>query len=118
MSGQDLMQELQDAGGLAPDTPAAAVYRASWPDEQVVRGTVSDLARKVEEAGFRRLVVPWLLPRRSRACTTAIFPTATATAFPTRPSTAPAPCTPPARQDWPRPVRWPPHWPGATPPLP
>ena len=50
----DLMQELQDAGGLAPDTPAAAVYRASWPDEQVVRGTVSDLARKVEEAGFRR----------------------------------------------------------------
>lgn len=50
----DLMQELQDAGGLAPDTPAAAVYRASWPDEQVVRGTVADLARKVEEAGFRR----------------------------------------------------------------
>lgn len=50
----DLMAELQDAGGLAPDTPAAAVYRASWPDEQVVRGTVSDLARKVEEAGFRR----------------------------------------------------------------
>ena len=50
----DLMAELQDAGGLAPDTPAAAVYRASWPDEQVVCGTVADLARKVEEAGFRR----------------------------------------------------------------
>lgn len=50
----DLMTELQDAGGLASDTPAAAVYRASWPDEQVVRGTVADLARKVEEAGFRR----------------------------------------------------------------
>lgn len=49
-----LMAELQDAGGLAPDTPAAAVYRASWPDEQVVRGTVADLARKVDEAGFRR----------------------------------------------------------------
>ena len=48
------MTELQDAGGLASDTPAAAVYRASWPDEQVVRGTVADLARKVEEAGFRR----------------------------------------------------------------
>lgn len=39
---------------LQPDTPAAAVYRASWPDEQVVRGTLADLARKVEEAGFRR----------------------------------------------------------------
>lgn len=49
-----LMAELQDAGGLAPDTPAAAVYRASWPDEQVVRGTVADLARKVDDAGFRR----------------------------------------------------------------
>lgn len=49
-----LMDELRQAGGLAPDTPAAAVYRASWPDERVVRGTVADLARKVDEAGFRR----------------------------------------------------------------
>ena len=41
-------------GGLSPDTPAAVVYRATWPDERILRGTVSDIARKVEEAGFGR----------------------------------------------------------------
>ena len=49
-----LMQDLMREGGLAPDTPAAVVYRASWPDERILRGTVSDIARKVEEAGFGR----------------------------------------------------------------
>ena len=66
----DLMAELQDAGGLAPDTPAAAVYRASWPDEQVVRGTLADLARKVEEAGFRRQSL--ILVGRALAASTAV----------------------------------------------
>ena len=37
------------AGGYAPDTPAAIVYKATWPDEKVVRTTVADLA----EAGAR-----------------------------------------------------------------
>lgn len=50
----DLMRELTAEGGLAPDTPAAVVYRASWPDERILRGTVGDIARKVEEAGFGR----------------------------------------------------------------
>lgn len=51
-----LMQRLQDAkgGGLAPDTPAAVVYRASWPQERILRGTVSTIASQVEEAGFGR----------------------------------------------------------------
>ena len=31
------------AGGYAGDTPAALVYRASWPDEVVIRGTLSTL---------------------------------------------------------------------------
>ncbi len=31
------------AGGYAPDTPAAVVYKASWPDEETVRGTLSTL---------------------------------------------------------------------------
>lgn len=31
-------------GGLAPDTPAAIVYKATWPEEQVFRCTVSTLA--------------------------------------------------------------------------
>lgn len=31
------------AGGYDGDTPAALVYRASWPDERVIRGTLSTL---------------------------------------------------------------------------
>ena len=50
----DLMTVLMGEGGLSPDTPAAVVYRATWPDERILRGTVSDIARKVEEAGFGR----------------------------------------------------------------
>ena len=45
---EDVEQELA-AGGYAPDTPAAIVYKATWPDEKVVRTTVGGLA----EAGAR-----------------------------------------------------------------
>lgn len=31
------------AQGYSPDTPAAIVYRASWPDEQVILGTLDTL---------------------------------------------------------------------------
>ena len=31
------------AGGYDPDTPAAVVYHASWPDERVIRGTLATL---------------------------------------------------------------------------
>ena len=41
-------------GGRPPETPAAVVHRASWPDESWVTGTLSDIAEKVREAGFRR----------------------------------------------------------------
>lgn len=30
-------------GGYAPETPAAMVYKASWPDERVIRGTLAAL---------------------------------------------------------------------------
>ena len=36
------------AGGYAPDTPAAIVYKATWPDEKVFRCTVETLARTAE----------------------------------------------------------------------
>jgi precorrin-4/cobalt-precorrin-4 C11-methyltransferase len=32
------------AGGYAPDTPCAVVYRASWPDEVVIRCRLDELA--------------------------------------------------------------------------
>ncbi|MEM3164581.1 MAG: precorrin-4 C(11)-methyltransferase [Halobacteria archaeon] len=40
------------AGGLPPDTPAMAVYRASWPDQRVVRGTLADLPQRMREASM------------------------------------------------------------------
>jgi precorrin-4/cobalt-precorrin-4 C11-methyltransferase len=39
---EQVSQELI-AGGLSPDTPAAIVYKASWPDQQILRGTISTL---------------------------------------------------------------------------
>ena len=37
-----------------PDCPAAIVYRASWPDQMIIRGTLADIARKAEGAGLGR----------------------------------------------------------------
>ena len=39
-------------GAYTPETPAAVVARASWPDERVLQGTLSDIAAKVKEAGI------------------------------------------------------------------
>jgi precorrin-4/cobalt-precorrin-4 C11-methyltransferase len=36
------------------DTPAAVVFRASWPDELVITGTVADIAGKAKDAGITR----------------------------------------------------------------
>lgn len=41
-------------GGYHEDTPAAAVYKASWKDQKIVCGTLKDLAGKVQEAGIRK----------------------------------------------------------------
>ena len=37
------------AGGYTKDTPAAIVYKATWPDEKVMRGTVGTLAEMAAE---------------------------------------------------------------------
>ncbi len=42
------------AAGRSPDTAAAVVYRASWENELIVRGTIADIASKVAEAGIKR----------------------------------------------------------------
>ena len=45
---EELTRELL-AGGYAPDTPAAIVYKATWPDEKVCRCTVETLADTAEK---------------------------------------------------------------------
>ncbi len=41
-------------GAYGPQTPAAVVAKASWPDEQTVEGTLADIAGKVRAAGIDR----------------------------------------------------------------
>ena len=36
------------------DTPAAVVYKASWEDEKIVRGNLSNIAELVKEAGIQK----------------------------------------------------------------
>ncbi len=36
------------------DCPVAVVYRASWPDEKIIRGTLADIRQKVKAAGISR----------------------------------------------------------------
>ena len=38
------------AAGYAKETPVAVVYRVGWPEEQVIRGGLSDIAAKVRES--------------------------------------------------------------------
>ena len=40
------------AGGYPPDTPAALVYKATWPEEKIVRCTVASLAECGAAAGI------------------------------------------------------------------
>jgi precorrin-4/cobalt-precorrin-4 C11-methyltransferase len=44
-----IVRELR-AAGYPKDTPVAVVYRVGWPDEKVIRGTLTDIAAKVRDA--------------------------------------------------------------------
>ncbi|TRW87986.1 precorrin-4 C(11)-methyltransferase [Mycolicibacterium sp. 018/SC-01/001] len=52
---RELMDEL--TADYGPDCPVVVVYRASQPQEAVLRGTVSDIADAVDDAGFRHAAV-------------------------------------------------------------
>ncbi|MGV0718258.1 precorrin-4 C(11)-methyltransferase [Mycolicibacterium sp. XJ662] len=45
------------AGGYRPETPCAVVAFASWPQEQVVRCTLAELAERTHDAGISRTAV-------------------------------------------------------------
>ncbi|SNB46975.1 precorrin-4 C(11)-methyltransferase [Geobacter sp. DSM 9736] len=44
-------------GAYSADTPAAVVARASWPDELVLEGTLSDISEKAAGAGIGKQAV-------------------------------------------------------------
>ena len=46
---EQVEQELLAGGAYGPDTPAAIVYKATWPEQKVLRCTVSTLAKTARE---------------------------------------------------------------------
>lgn len=55
-----MLKELSDRliqGGYAADSPAAIVYKATWPDEKVVRTTVGTIAEAAAENGINKMAL-------------------------------------------------------------
>jgi precorrin-4/cobalt-precorrin-4 C11-methyltransferase len=53
-AGQGLTVSTALCAALGPQAPVAVVYRASWPDEQVLWTTASALPQDLEAAGLKR----------------------------------------------------------------
>lgn len=49
-----LVRELLAGGAYTEQTPCAVVYKASWQDEIIVRGTLGDIAERTADAGITK----------------------------------------------------------------
>lgn len=49
----ELCRALMD-GGYAPDTPVALVYKASWPEQKILRTSLADLPAQAGASGIRK----------------------------------------------------------------
>ncbi len=49
-----VVAELLQGEAYTPQTPAAVLYRVTWPDEQIITGTLADIAERVQAAGVTR----------------------------------------------------------------
>jgi len=45
------------AGGYKKSTPVAVVYRASWPDQKIIKGTLEDIVKKVRDEKITRTAI-------------------------------------------------------------
>jgi precorrin-4/cobalt-precorrin-4 C11-methyltransferase len=45
------------AGGYKKSTPVAVVYRASWPDQKIIKGTLGDIAKKIKDEKITRTAI-------------------------------------------------------------
>ena len=56
LSVQDIEKVVErlHKGGYQMDTPIAVVYKATWSDEKIVKGTLQDIAQKVKENDIRK----------------------------------------------------------------
>ncbi|MCR5125296.1 MAG: precorrin-4 C(11)-methyltransferase [Treponema sp.] len=51
---KELCAELKKGGAYTDETPCAVVYKATWADEIVIRGTIGDIAEKAAQAGINK----------------------------------------------------------------
>ena len=49
---EQLVQRLMT--GYGPDTPVAVVYKASWPEQKILRGTLENIVETVKNEGIRK----------------------------------------------------------------
>jgi precorrin-4/cobalt-precorrin-4 C11-methyltransferase len=47
---EEVVNELLKGGVYTGKTPAMVVYRATWEDEKIIKGTLGDIAKKTKEA--------------------------------------------------------------------
>lgn len=45
------------AGGYKKSTPVAVVYRASWSDQKIIKGTLNDITKKVQDEKITRTAI-------------------------------------------------------------
>ena len=55
--GVDRIEKIVHKLRYPPDTPVGVVYHASWDDQTIITGTVSDIVHKVRQAGITRSAI-------------------------------------------------------------
>ncbi len=53
----DVVKEILAGGTFTQKTPAAVVYRATWADEKIIRGTLFDIAQKTQDAKIEKQAI-------------------------------------------------------------
>ena len=57
------------AGGYPPETPIAVVEKASWPDQQIVRGTLANIAETIKNSQIKKTAMIVVGPALSQEST-------------------------------------------------
>lgn len=53
VADMDRVVEKLKRGYGSDEVPVAVVYKATWPEQRIIRGTLKDIAQKVREAGIK-----------------------------------------------------------------
>jgi precorrin-4/cobalt-precorrin-4 C11-methyltransferase len=46
----DVVEELLSGGVYSKETPAAVVYRATWEDQKIIKGTLGNIVSKTKQS--------------------------------------------------------------------